>query len=148
MEITSHSFLMSTNCRFLFLAISQSLFNLVFSPFLLIIPFLFYKFTEKGWAFLNFFENTKRDSVLIHFHFFIINLDLSILTLFSVCWIFPLVSYWIFVAYLIFCLFAFYAFIHHECKEVLPGLVLFIEDRAKNLIIPHLVSRILSSYTK
>lgn len=86
MEITSHSFLMSTNCRFLFLAISQSLFNLVFSPFLLIIPFLFYKFTEKGWAFLNFFENTKRDSVLIHFHFFIINLDhsLSIMMLYRI----------------------------------------------------------------
>lgn len=116
---------------FLFLAISQSLFNSVFLPFLLIIPFLFHKFTEKRWAFLNFFENTKRDSVLILLHFFIVNLELSILTLFSVCRIFPLVSYWIFVACLIFCLFVFYAFIHHECKEVFPGLILFIKDEAE-----------------
>ena len=66
-------------------------------------------------------------------HFFMINLERSILIFVLVCKIFPLVSYWIFLTSLVFCLF----FLIHLfiLKEVCSGLFLFIQPGQRNLCL-------------
>ena len=67
-------------------------------------------------------------------HFFMINLERSILIFVLVCKIFPLVSYWIFLTSLVFCLFFF--LIHlFILKEVCSGLFLFIQPGQRNLCL-------------